>query len=367
MRKSLPLVMSTALTLSLLMGCSGGANAGTAGQTAGESGTTQAAEESGASQSVEESATAQETGESESAEETEESGGVKPAGESQNAKEAEAAPEGGLLNEESALKFLEDHFGKEDADTGNTYSFGYMGDAEVESEKYLVFDWRWLVDGDHLSRLDTLFVSADGSGVYSGIYDESGGSIVYKETNLLEDNGRSSSGGEEGGQGESAASLPAFSFADDEPYMNAILDYMNENAASHYDKSDVMIPLFQVLRTDDSNKDEVKVWGDFWVMNYRLEDKNLAFESGGSYPGMFTLIKDGDAYKASSFDQIEDGSDYGPSSERIFGIDKELMDAFNNRDKDSEEIRKKTIREYADKNSLDIESYQDQGWDKVEI
>lgn len=100
---------------------------------------------------------------------------------------AEASSEtesGTALTEEEATALLLSCFGEADAETGNTYSFGYIANTVVDGQEYLVYDWRWLVD-DHMSRLDTLFVAADGSGIFAGLYTETG-STVFTETNYLQ-------------------------------------------------------------------------------------------------------------------------------------------------------------------------------------
>lgn len=103
--------------------------------------------------------------------------------ETDSLEEAETpADSGSYLSEEEALQLLYDSLGTEDEETGNAYSFGYIGNTSVDEAEYLVFDWRWMVDNDHLSRIGDLFVAADGSGIYEGIYSDTE-SQVFTENN----------------------------------------------------------------------------------------------------------------------------------------------------------------------------------------
>lgn len=87
-------------------------------------------------------------------------------------------------NADDAVKLLEAIFGTEDAETGYAYSFGYIDNFTIDGTEYYGFQWSWLVDGDHLSRLTDIFVQTDGSAVYQGNYD--GGSWEINSGNMLE-------------------------------------------------------------------------------------------------------------------------------------------------------------------------------------
>lgn len=161
--------------------------------------------------------------------------------------------------------------------------------------------------------------------------------------------------------------LPEFHFYDEAPYMNTILDYMKNNQGKDYDAGDVMIPNFLVLRVDESNPEDVKVWGNFWIMNYDLRGDNLFCKNGGSYPGLFHLRKTPAGYEVTGTDMVGDGSDYTPDVNRIFGVDQDLLKAFNNQDQIREAYRTDTIRRYVMRHDLPINTYQDYGWDKVSV
>lgn len=88
-------------------------------------------------------------------------------------------------NSEDAVKLLQALFGTEDAETGYAYLFGYIGDFTIDGTDYYGFQWSWLVDGDHLSRLTDLLVKTDGSAVYQGSF-EGGEDWEIISDNMLE-------------------------------------------------------------------------------------------------------------------------------------------------------------------------------------
>ena len=159
--------------------------------------------------------------------------------------------------------------------------------------------------------------------------------------------------------------LPAFRYVDDAPYMNAILDYMTETEARNFEAGDVMIPNFVIMGTDETNPDDIKVWGNFWVMNYDLEGDNLMMKNGGENPGLLHLKKTGTGYTVTGADMVGDGSNNAPDARRIFGTDEKLMRFYQNQDLVVDRNRADTIRRYVIRNGLNINSFQDYGWDKV--
>ena len=171
--------------------------------------------------------------------------------------------------------------------------------------------------------------------------------------------------GPQGSQGR----LPEFHYVDDAPYMDTILDYMVQTRGQWFESGDVMIPNFVIMRTDDSNPDDVKVWGNFWINNYDLQGDNLFCKNGGEAPGCVHLRRTpaGSGYTVTWADFVGDGSNNQPDSERIFGIDADLMRAYANQDLVTERSRTDTIRKYVFMNGLPINTYQDYGWEKVQL
>lgn len=161
---------------------------------------------------------------------------------------------------------------------------------------------------------------------------------------------------------------PVFYHETEDPYYAPICSYLMENCGSNYEPEDIQIPVVQVLRVDDSNPEDIKVWGNFEIMNYDLRGTTLMTRSGGTYPGLIHLKADGDAVEAVSMDQVKDGSDYDASVDEIFGVDEELLDAFwGMRDEDTQDALTDAIRWYSEDTGIDIRAFEDYGWDPVAI
>lgn len=130
----------------------------------------------------------------------------------------------------------------------------------------------------------------------------------------------------------------------------------------------VNIPAYVIIKQSEVD-DVTSVYGDFWVYGYKLEDKNLLCINGGSYPGVFKLRQNENGYEAFEFEMLEDGSGYQESLEKACEGDEELEKKFLEiSDSSAEECmdaRRNFINLYAVANHLEIESYQDEGWDPV--
>lgn len=88
------------------------------------------------------------------------------------------------ISPEDAQAMLMMELGEKDEETGNEFSYGYIENVQVDGVTYLVFDWRWLVDGNHMSKLADLFVTADGSKIYEGTYMGPEDCTVYLDAPL---------------------------------------------------------------------------------------------------------------------------------------------------------------------------------------
>ena len=160
--------------------------------------------------------------------------------------------------------------------------------------------------------------------------------------------------------------LPAYKYPGDDKLMAAVYEYIADECSKDYDKADVSIPMVNLVDTDDSDADDIKVFGDFWIYNYKLEGDTLMTESGGSYPGCIHLKKSGADYEVTEMEVVGDGSDYLPTARKIFGnrFD-DLTKAMD--DEKRAQIRGQIIADYVKANDLKITKYQDFGWDPVDL
>ena len=166
-----------------------------------------------------------------------------------------------------------------------------------------------------------------------------------------------------GDGGEHISTLPDYSYKGGDPYIGTIAQFMIENMASGYEAHDICIPCITIVDVDDSNPDDVLVWGDFWIYNYNLNGDTLECESGGNYPGL-VHVQNG---LVSSFDVVADGGDYEESAREIFGDRYDKFESIHSDDTTREATRAQFISDYVKEHSLDITKYKDYGWDPVEL
>ena len=74
-----------------------------------------------------------------------------------------------------------------------------------------------------------------------------------------------------------------------------------------------------------------------------------------------------DSYEVTDIDLVEDGMDYSSSVNQIFGEKEGLAEKFWNSDEKQEEARADLLKMYIRDNNLDIDAYQDYGWDPVPL
>ena len=162
-------------------------------------------------------------------------------------------------------------------------------------------------------------------------------------------------------------SLPAYQFPGDEPIPKTVADYLTREIAKNYDPSDVCIPSMTIVATDTSNPEDILVWGDFWVFNYKLENDTLLTESGGSHPGLMHLKKTDEIYTVTKMDQVADGADNLISAQKIFGEKYDDFHKINSNQDEREKVRRQFISDYVKMNKLPIKKVKDAGWDPVEL
>ncbi len=167
----------------------------------------------------------------------------------------------------------------------------------------------------------------------------------------------------------SAGTLPPYEYPGPEAFYTVLYRYLIDTFGPHYDQADVSIPCPVIVAEDESNREDIRVYGIFWLFNYDLNGDTLENTSGGSYPGVMHLksVDTGDGYEVVSMDVVEDGSGYTESAKKLFG---EYYDAFSKAVSDDqlrEETRAQIIANYVAANDLAITAYQDYGWDPVSL
>ena len=147
----------------------------------------------------------------------------------------------------------------------------------------------------------------------------------------------------------------------------AVNDYLVNVIGKNYAEAEYCIPSPFIVSMDDGNKDDVLIWGDFWVFNYDVAGDTLKTVSGGNHPGLMHLKKTDNGFEVTGFDAVEDGAGNLESAKRIFG---DKFDAFwevNSNQEKREDIRLQFVADYVKKHNLPVKMLQDYGWPAVTL
>ena len=146
-----------------------------------------------------------------------------------------------------------------------------------------------------------------------------------------------------------------------------IEDYLVNVIGKNYGEAEYCIPCPIVICTDDGNKDDILVWGDFWVFNYNQSGDTLKTVSGGDHPGLIHLKKTEDGFEVTSFDVVEDGAGNLESAKKIFGENFNAFQEINSNGEKREDIRLRFVVDYVKKHRISVKFLQDYGWPAVTL
>ncbi len=150
--------------------------------------------------------------------------------------------------------------------------------------------------------------------------------------------------------------------------LDAVSEYLTGTIAKGYSPAKESISYWSYCEVDDSDKNDIRVWGDFHVENYDIVGDTLMFVSGGNHPGEMHLKQDTEGkFTVTGFDPVADGSNFLPSAKKIFGDRFDAFQASNSDHIRREEVRKGAIANYVSKRGLPVKVYKDYGWPAVEI
>lgn len=128
----------------------------------------------------------------------------------------------------------------------------------------------------------------------------------------------------------------------------------------------VCIPVPKIYKIEEK-QDDVKVYGSFWYENWTRHG-NILVQTGeaGDEPGVMHLKKEEGKYIVTKIETSEDGSEMAPSIRKICKghpliAEKMIKEDF------PESIKKKNVKKYVELNHLDINYYQNYGWDLQRI
>ncbi|SEP83925.1 hypothetical protein SAMN02910369_00705 [Lachnospiraceae bacterium NE2001] len=160
-----------------------------------------------------------------------------------------------------------------------------------------------------------------------------------------------------------------YTYTGDDNVMYAITNYICDELAKGYEASDVGIPYIIEVSRDDSDANDIKVWGCFYYYTYNLVGDTLECQAGGSYPGLMHVQETdaGCGYEVTEYEPVLDGSDFDSSAKEIFDDKYDaFMDIYSN-DGLNEEKRNEYISDFVLAHGVPATKYQDYGWDPVDL
>jgi len=122
-----------------------------------------------------------------------------------------------------------------------------------------------------------------------------------------------------------------------------------------------------VIDTDDTNKDDIKVLGNFYVYNYVANGDTLEFVSGGTHSGCMHLKATDSGYQVTEFDQVADGSDFTASAKKIFGDEYDDFAEDLSDDTEKREELEDVLEDYIEDNGLGFTKYLEYGYEAVSL
>ena len=161
--------------------------------------------------------------------------------------------------------------------------------------------------------------------------------------------------------------LPAYEYPGPEEFYFVLYDYLIKELGKDYEPSDVGIPCPIIIAEDESDKNDIKIWGNFWYYTYELNGDTLETKAGGSYPGLIHIKYTDEGYEVTGMEVVGDGSDFDPTSREIFGDHYNEFIMSNANSEGNEQTRAQIIANYVAANDLPITQYQDFGWDPVKL
>lgn len=168
-------------------------------------------------------------------------------------------------------------------------------------------------------------------------------------------------------QYEDPDALPQYTYQGTEEYLDVISDYMVTTYAqeSFGDQADVFIPYSIIAETDETDPEDILVYGEYDIDGYDLRNSTLTSSCGARNRGVFHLKKD-DSGSISVSDADLPPTD--EESEELFAPVEaayEKLTALS--DEEVTAVRATAIAEYINTNGLYITQWQDYGRKPVAV
>ena len=209
----------------------------------------------------------------------------------------------------------------------NAYSQSYQGSRPISVEKTVEYTIQgnddvynaahWVQDGHFYSVLvegiETILPPEDAEGQFPAWWIQE---IIVD--NLIALNNEEPTALE-----RESAPLPPFVYSGEDEQLRAITAYMTQSGTEYLvedginGSGTVAIPAPVIFKTKQVDETTAKVWGNFWVLNYKLDGTVLLCVSGGENPGVLTLEKTGDGWLVTDAEFAGDGDLYAEDIRRF--------------------------------------------------
>lgn len=155
-----------------------------------------------------------------------------------------------------------------------------------------------------------------------------------------------------------------FVYTDDEKYLKEVTEAMLIEFAPLFDQeNNVEIPTPYIVKIDDEDIKDIKIYGDFYIYGYNMNGMIFDCVNGGSFPGCIHLRSDFGKISYVFSEIAEDGANNDESLLKICGGDESLKkDIDNERYDDGDNLRIRYVKMYAKENNLLLSGIKDYGW-----
>lgn len=155
-----------------------------------------------------------------------------------------------------------------------------------------------------------------------------------------------------------------FEFTGDNELVKTLTKSMLDEAKKLFgDRGPVQIPTPYLVKVDETDPSDIKVYGNFYIYGYELYGTIFHTKNSGAFPGCYHFKKEGDKYTYISHEIAQDGSKNYESLKEICGGDEELTKAiFNVANEEDDRTRIAFVKMYRDANNYRISGIKDYGW-----
>lgn len=137
----------------------------------------------------------------------------------------------------------------------------------------------------------------------------------------------------------------------------AVYDYLSFDKETQADPAHALIPYAKIVAVDQEDPEDVRIYGDYWLMEYEKQGDVLVAVSGGHCPGIIHAERFGDVdnavYSATGMDEALTDDE----AVTLFGDHYEEYERIASDDKAREEGMAQVIADYVSANDLDITAF----------